>query len=384
MTDFDTRIRALSNALTQDAPAPPSIDELRVPVEMVEIRRRRPSSRVLVAAAIVIVIVATAGLVALVRADDPAQPASGEVCLPDPGFFTGSNGQTFGPISRNNESAGPDDSPGSPIVAEEIPDFVRVTCVNSDGVIGWVRKADLLPQLSGPPIESVSSGDPRTTAMCDREGNEVGSTRTTPRYPVFEADGSTVIGHIYPLLGYFAVGEEPQYYPDRNGWRPCDGDFTALPMHPATAPAQLARPGAVNDAATYSDPVSFPDDNGDGIIGYADDYERAKYMAQADQARMMNAERAKAMGTRYNPIDLFPPLRDEAGRIVGYLPMAAGRLVTFAELSDPSFDLCSRQVETLRRQQQLLREDPSLLGEGLTDEMRQQLLDRDPRQGVGC
>jgi hypothetical protein len=186
--------------------------------------------------------------------------------------------------------------------------------------------------------------------MCDTNGNDVGTLQTSPRYPVFSDDGITVVGHIYPRIGYVPLGEEPRVYPDRNGLRPCDGDFTALTNQPAASSAQLAWPNAVNHDLIYDDFVpSFlctgaGRDGGDlEIIGLANDYERAVYMRCVDAARQTAASIAKARGKPYNPADLLPPVRDEAGRIVGYEPANTGRLLTVKEVDDPRFNLCAIQ-----------------------------------------
>ncbi len=340
---------AHADATAKDAPDPPALEQLGAPVEPIRVPKRRTSKRVLVAAVAFILIVTLIGLVAAdrLRHDGP-QPATGGACVQDPGFFVGAGGKTFGPLSHNNDSTGPDDTAGWPVIRDEIPDYVRVTCESGDGVIGWVRASDLLPQLFGPAVAS-PSGDGSHTHMCDAAGNDVGTLQTSPRYPVFSDDGVTVIGHIYPPIGFMQLGEDPHGYPDRNGLRPCDGDFTALTTQPAASTAQLAWPNAVNHDVIYDDFVTStckgtaPDGSDEEVMGIANDHERVKYLTCLDDARWRAAQFAKARGKPYNPADLLPPLRDEAGRIVAYRPVNTGRLLTVQEVNDPQFDLCAIQ-----------------------------------------
>ena len=120
--------------------------------------------------------------------------------------------------------------------------MVRVTCSNGEGVIGWVRSSDLLPQLVGSAVASLSVDGGAGTAMCDETGAAGGTLQTSPRYPVFADDGSTVVGYIYPPIGFRRSARSRTPTPDRNGLRPCDGDFTALPTQPASSHAQLDWP----------------------------------------------------------------------------------------------------------------------------------------------
>jgi hypothetical protein len=123
-----------------------------------------------------------------------------------------------------------------------------------------------------------------------------------------------------------------------------------LTTQPAASNAQLAWPNAVNHDVIYDDHVlpslceaGSPGGGDLEVIGIASDYERAKYLTCVDDARERAAEFAKARGKLYNPADLLPPLRDEAGRIVAYRPVNTGRLLTVQEVNDPQFDLCAMQ-----------------------------------------
>jgi len=343
-------VPALAEEVRTDSSDPPVLEQLGAHTELVQVASRRESRRVWIGAVAFVVIVTLIGLAAVNGfRDDTAKPAAGEVCVRDPGSFVGPGDKTFGPLSNNNESTGPDDTPGWPVIRDEVPDFVRVTCVDGGGVIGWVRASDLLPQLFGPPLASLGDGGGSRTHMCDADGNDVGTLQTSPRYPVFSDDGATVVGHIYPPLGYVPLGEEPRAYPDRNGLRPCNGDFTALTTQPAASKAQLAWPNAVNHDVTYDDQFTSlcdgasPDGGDLDLLGIADDYERVKYVTCVDDARSRAAQFAKARGKPYNPADLLPPLRDEAGRIVGYNAVNTRRPLTVREVNDPHFDLCAIQ-----------------------------------------
>jgi len=349
MTDLDSRLRDLAHELVLDPPDARPFDDFGATADLgtlsepVHGSRHRGTTRALaVAAAVVLIAVAGAAVVDRLETE-PADPVPGEVCLPDPGSFTGPDGATFGPLARNNESSA-DKLAGSPVIRSEVPDFVRVTCTDGDGVLGWVRSTDLLPQLVGTSVDSLVVDGGPGTAMCDESGANVGTLQTSPRYPVFADDGATVVGHIYPPVGFVPLGAEPQAYPDRNGLHPCDGDVTALTTHPASSRAALDRPNAVNRDVKYDQYPNMQEDTPELEMNvYGEDYGRATYVTFADEARRLAASMARARGRPYNPADLLMPMRDEAGRIVAFLAANAG-VLTPEEVRAPNFDLCQIEV----------------------------------------
>jgi hypothetical protein len=363
MTELDTRLRELSAALTRDAPVAPPLDELAVPLEPVPVGRRRIPGGILVGAAVVIVVVLVAAVLASRTTGEPAGLFSGEVCVPDPGPFSNAAGLTFGPLTGRSSS----ESTMWPVVRDEIPDFVRVPCVHGDGVIGWVKRADLIPQLFGETVDQLAAR-PSSTAMCDANGRSTGTLRISARYPVFAKDGTTLIGHIYPRLAFVALGEHVDGYPDANGLTPCDGDNTALTTQPASSNAALARPNAVNHD------VAYDRDFGpriDGMVEYEllgvhDDGKPTMYQTKAEVALALAAEVARRTGSPYNPADLLIPLRDEAGRIVGYGANNVSGVITIAEASDPAFDLCALQIAAAEEQLRMFREHPEDVPPGVS------------------
>jgi hypothetical protein len=387
MTDLDVRLRELAHELVLDRPDVQPLDDLGAvvrhldaPTEPARAGRRVNGPRALVAAAVVVLVaVALIAVVDRVESQRAGQPPGKGPCRPDPGSFTGPDGSTFGQFKRKNT-----------------PDFVRVTCPGRGGVFGWARSSDVLSQLAGPTLDSLAVNGPAGTAMCDASGADVGTLQTSPRYPVFADDGITVIGHIYPPIGYRPLGKEPRYYPDRNGLRPCNGDVTALPTQPASSKAQLAWPGAVNhdvDYASYRSMVGLsdpPDPQGYGN----------KYITMADMVRRGAAHQAKLRGEPYNPADLLWPLRDAAGRIREYQGTNMLRSLTPAQVRAPDFDLCRFQVADAKKRIEMTRRRvrehpemfrvPELPGQSAEDRERarqqriQQELERDPAESVGC
>lgn len=113
------------------------------------------------------------------------------------------------------------------------PDFISV--IVSDKVVGYAPRQDLILPSSGPPPAGFGS---------------------TP-IPVFGADLQTLIGHMYPGIGFVALGQSPQSVAcTPEGGIPCQTVSVTLPnvvgMSTPTAAGELSGLGVLVNVVNTS------------------------------------------------------------------------------------------------------------------------------------
>jgi hypothetical protein len=154
---------------------------------------------VVVAVAVVAVAVVIAVLISTGSSDreEPAGPTGFVPCtIPDPGFFVGANGWTFGPA----ENSYPD-----PVDPSNLPDYIPVACRTGTNVGGWIKKNDMLTSPSPVSPDKIAETPPDID-------------------PVYADDGTTLVGHMYDAKGFVPLGVDPATVPTipiaTNGIRP--------------------------------------------------------------------------------------------------------------------------------------------------------------------
>ncbi|HLG68467.1 MAG TPA: hypothetical protein VKV36_11455 [Acidimicrobiales bacterium] len=93
---------------------------------------------------------------------------------------------------------------GGGIDWSQVPSFVPVT---SDGtVVGYVKRADLMPVPQGQPI-------PGQVPSSSEQPPAAGAGPQAPVVTVYGQDLSTVVGHEYPGKGFVPLGVDPSTVP---------------------------------------------------------------------------------------------------------------------------------------------------------------------------
>jgi hypothetical protein len=89
----------------------------------------------------------------------------------------------------------------------EVPDFVPA--LSGGRVVGFIPKGQLFPQSSGQPIYEASPLRPGEKYTAPTEADMTAQNAADIK-TVYGSDLTTVVGHMYPGVGYVALGRTPQ------------------------------------------------------------------------------------------------------------------------------------------------------------------------------
>jgi hypothetical protein len=102
---------------------------------------------------------------------------------------------TVGPIPATAKS------PNGALDPSQVPDFVPVLGHDGHTVVGYIKKQDLLMTNPPPPTGSGSASGPSPQDEANIEATAV--------QPVYGSDLQTIVGHMYPNVGFVPVGQSP-------------------------------------------------------------------------------------------------------------------------------------------------------------------------------
>jgi hypothetical protein len=158
----------------------------------------------------VFLILTAVGCFALVHGDHAARAATGDA--PASTSTTTTQPATVGTI--------PDSAwqQGGGIDLSKVPDFVPA--VSGGKIVGYIPKGELFPtsgtpQDIKPTPQSASSGPTPSPTAADIAGLNADAVKT-----VYASDLTTVVGHMYPNVGFVPVGQAPPAATTPTTWIP--------------------------------------------------------------------------------------------------------------------------------------------------------------------
>jgi hypothetical protein len=176
-------------------------------------------------------VVVALGLVASTRDANPLPAAATQTSLPatatitkatslpsataktPPARATTPNAAPLGAASTQTPTAGP--IPNSAwqsdgkIDLSQVPDFVLALGRSGQGVVGYIPKAQLFPTSSAPRNEAASPLTGPFSGPTSPTAADIAALYAQSILTVYGPDLTTVVGHMYPQVGFVPLGETP-------------------------------------------------------------------------------------------------------------------------------------------------------------------------------